>query len=225
MGLDLVEILMETEKEFEISILDSEVYEAVTVGKYVNVVYSRLRKDQNDPCPSQHAFYLIRQGLMQTFEIPRLAIKLETELDKVVPKRNRRQLWEEFKRSVFGQWVSDIKLVLPGWLDTIFTFAIPIAVFLGFIVKFSFDMAWIGLIVAVLSSWFLHWLFTPLKTQFQLKYATIRDLLPFLSTTNPKTWTENEVFVKIQQITEKVVGIDPELITMESNWVNDLGVE
>ena len=37
MGLDLVEILMEVEDQFEISIIDSEMYDVTTVGKFVDI--------------------------------------------------------------------------------------------------------------------------------------------------------------------------------------------
>lgn len=225
MGLDLVEILMETENQFEVSILDSEVYDAVTVGKYVEVVYSKLRKDQNSPCPSQHSFYLIRQNLINTYGLSREKIKLDSKLAEIIPSKKRRHLWEKFKRNLFGQWSTEPEMVFPLWLNRMVVFGIPTSVSSYFLLKFPLEMVWIGIVSSFLIIWFVGWLLTPLKTKFPAEYSTVRKLIPILSATNCRIWTKEEVFEKIKEITAEITGIAPSLITMESHWVNDLGVD
>ena len=59
MGLDGVEIVMAIEEEFKITISDSEAAGADTVGKVVDLVHARLRHNKEEPCPSQHGFYVV----------------------------------------------------------------------------------------------------------------------------------------------------------------------
>ena len=94
MGLDIVELVMAIEEEFQIAISDADVNQCDTVGNVVDLVYSRVRKDADETCPSQHGFYVVRKKLMGILGVPRSQIRPDTRLDELIQERKRRFYWK-----------------------------------------------------------------------------------------------------------------------------------
>jgi len=74
MGLEVIEIAINIEEEFGINLLDEELYSVSTPLQLSDLVYQKLRTSLNEPCPSQHNFYIIRKVIMNLFNIPRESI-------------------------------------------------------------------------------------------------------------------------------------------------------
>ena len=98
MGLGLIELAMALEKEFQIAIPDSESDKLTTVGDAVDYVFSRVRRSAQEPCPSQHGFYVARRQLMAVLAIPRSTIKPETRMNRLIPPFRRKAVWREWQR-------------------------------------------------------------------------------------------------------------------------------
>jgi acyl carrier protein len=224
MGLELVELIMETEKEFGISFRETEIYGADTVGKFVDVVYSRFRKDKREPCPSQHAFYEIRNRLMEAYSTDRSQIRPNTELERLIPRENRRKHWEEFLKNFLDVSVADVPLEATKWLNRIIIFLIPSVVFLLFFSFLPLVLFWVGLFPALLTGWFLDWLLTPFKMEFPKDCSSVKGLVPYIKSFDAKVWSRNEVFEKIREIIVDLIDIHPKMVTSDAHWINDLGM-
>jgi acyl carrier protein len=222
MGLDGVELVMAVEEEFQIAISDSEVAECTTVGKLVKLVHSRLRHSNTEPCPSQHSFYLARQKLISFLHIPREKIKPETKLEEIIPKKNRKRLWSQVTTAMAADGVFyHNRLVRPKWM----TYGLLPAFFVmpcAYLLWIGFPFA-LSLISALPVFIFFERITRLFSTEFPNKMSQVKDLIKLIKSLNSKTWSEEEVFVKIRGITAKQLGIDESLVTLDAKFIDDLG--
>ncbi len=102
MGLDSVELVIAVEDTFGISIPDREAAAMITPALLISYVQRAVSsKPISRPCLSQRAFHHIRASLCEVTKCPVEEIRLETRLNDLFPKNDRRQRWDEF-RSVSG---------------------------------------------------------------------------------------------------------------------------
>lgn len=102
MGLDYVEIVLAVEETFGISIPDREAATLITPARLIAHVQQAVEsKPVLRPCLSQRAFHRIRAHLCEVTRLPSKEIRLETRIDCLFPKDDRRQRWDAF-RSVTG---------------------------------------------------------------------------------------------------------------------------
>jgi hypothetical protein len=98
MGLDGVELVMELENEFGITIPDSEASRITTVGQTVSYIV-RLLWDQRprEPwvCPSSRLFYQLRDSLGAIYGIARSAVRPSVRIGDLVTSRMGRGEWND----------------------------------------------------------------------------------------------------------------------------------
>jgi len=224
MGLDGVELIMAVEEEFKIAISDAEAGRSDTVGKLVEVVHSRLRHDAKEPCPSQHGFYVIRKQLMRQLRLSRAAVTPDTKLGELIPALNRRAVWLDLIRSLTGEHATGPALVRPKRLNRLILLLLPSLAFLLALLWVPFDFFWIGFFPAIGIALLGDRLTIPFKTEFPLEFSQVKDLICLVETLDSRTWSKDEVFAKIREISVEILGVKPEQVTLGANWVKDLGV-
>lgn len=103
MGLDTVELVMDLEDEFGISIPDEEAERIQTVGQTVDYIVSVLA-GRSCPalgiCPSARQFYALRRGLGTTFGVPREQARPAAEIGELIPAGPARAGWGKFAREL-----------------------------------------------------------------------------------------------------------------------------
>jgi len=62
------------------------------------------------------------------------------------------------------------------------------------------------------------------SVEFPEGMSHVKDLVKLVKSLDSRTWSEEEVFVKIRAITAEQLGIDESLITLDAKFVDDLGV-
>jgi len=62
------------------------------------------------------------------------------------------------------------------------------------------------------------------STEFPDKMSQVKDLIKLVKSLDSKTWSEEDVFVKIRGITAEQLGIDKSLVTLDAKFIDDLGV-
>jgi acyl carrier protein len=224
MGLDGVELVMAVEEEFQIAISDSESNECTTVGKLVELVHSRLRHSSKDPCPSQHSFYLARQKLIDLLHVQRNEIKPDTNLEEIFPKKNRKNLWKEVTTSMSEGEFFRGRLDRPKWMSysSFPAFLLLPCAILKFLYGFPFTLALISsLPIYVVLEWATRRLFS---VEFPDGMSKVKDLIKLVKSLDSKTWTKEDVFIKIRTITAEQLGIDASLVTLDAKFVDDLGL-
>jgi hypothetical protein len=88
MGLDLVELTMEMEDEFAISIPDETAAALTTIGATIDFIVADLRR-RDGVCLTARAFYRVRQGLVARCRASRSDVRLDAPIRPLVGKRRR----------------------------------------------------------------------------------------------------------------------------------------
>lgn len=84
MGLDSVDILVQVEKQFGISIGDTEAEQIVTIQDFVNVVYSKIKLSPGDTCKSRLLFHKLRGYFIDKLGYDRQQIRPTTIIGNVI---------------------------------------------------------------------------------------------------------------------------------------------
>lgn len=226
MGLDGVELIMATEEEFNICIPDEEAEQCVTVQKLVDVVYSKLRHKDYDFCLSQHGFYVVRRILVDELALKRSQIKPETKLEDVIPRTNRNELWGRVMALINASDTTHSSLVRPEWVVWVATFVLFGTAYVAYTV-----WGWGSIVVTVpvgIAATILGARITaPLKQELPDDLNQVKDLIRFVPKLNTNTqskWSKDEVFQKIRQITVEQLGVEESEVTLETDYVKDLGI-
>jgi acyl carrier protein len=92
MGLDGVELVMEFEDEFGISIPDEMASQIVSVGDTVKCIVGILSRQAplSGVCTSAHSFYLLRRELVRRYGLPRELVELDARVSSLIPPKNDR---------------------------------------------------------------------------------------------------------------------------------------
>jgi acyl carrier protein len=89
MGLDTVELVMEVEDEFGMSIPDADAELIQTVGQLHAYVCQRLRPRGETVCPTARAFYRFRRALLARQPVPRRCVRPSSRVSRLLPEECR----------------------------------------------------------------------------------------------------------------------------------------
>ena len=119
MGMDVVELVMEVEEAFDITILDRHAEKIRTVGDLYRYILGKLDgKISGTPsCLSASAFYRLRRKLMAEFRVERRRVRPASMLDDLIPTAKRRAEWRRLEDGL-GWTLPD--LVRPDWVGAAF---------------------------------------------------------------------------------------------------------
>jgi acyl carrier protein len=224
MGLDGVELVMAVEEAFKIAIPDADAAQCVTVGRLVDLVDARLRHDATDPCPSQHGFYVVRKELTRLLRLNRAAIKPGTRLADLILREHRRTIWPDLVCTLTDGRTKRPGLVRPMWGTLLVRLVLPVAIGGGpaLFTAWSLSAAiTVALVVAVLGDR----LTAALKREFPPGFSQVQDLIRFVSTLDAGTWSKDDVFRKLRAIIVERLAVDESEVTLEAEFVKDLGVD
>lgn len=224
MGLDGVELVMAVEDEFKINISDSDAARCVTVGLLVDLIYSRLRHNTQDPCLSQQGFHIVRKTMIELLGLKRSQIKLETRLGDLIGRTNRREIWHKLLHALRGQEDAWPPLERPSWMNRIVNLVIPIIICVA-IVTLTWWPFIMALLVAVVAGILANLITIPFMQEFPESFLKVQDLIKLVRTLDSRNWTKDEVFKKIREITVEQLGVKESQVTLEANFVKDLLID
>jgi acyl carrier protein len=114
MGLDIVELVMEIEEEFDIRIPDDEAAQIMTLAHLHSFIHAQLRGRTNmDYCPSSRAFYRLRRVLTGEFGISRQSVTTRACMEGLLARDGRQRHWARLGR-LLGGWEMP-PLRRPDW--------------------------------------------------------------------------------------------------------------
>lgn len=117
MGLDGVELVMDIEDEFGLTIPDDEAFRLETVGDVIDYIVARLRERAGPPaggCPSARTFYRLRAELAARLGVPRGAVRRGRTVGELVPPGPGRRGWTGLARAV-GLRPEPFNILRPLW--------------------------------------------------------------------------------------------------------------
>ncbi|WP_425399640.1 acyl carrier protein [Aeoliella sp.] len=102
MGLDAVELVMDVEDHFGISIQDHEAQRVDTVGSLVELVQSRIDAAKSATCPILSSFLLLRSTAREVASDSQLRVRPSTRVVDVLAPSQRRELWRRLAELIGG---------------------------------------------------------------------------------------------------------------------------
>lgn len=234
MGLDVVELIMAVEEDFQIVIGDLEAENLATVGDIYLLVLKKLGLEMEMPlfCPSQRIFYRFRELLVEKYNVSFEAIHPKTSLQIFVPqkKKPRQDFWEMLGKDL------DLRvpnLEKPLWIQKMESLVLEVSMITGFICTVLLGLHWLFAIISVFSLFMLiSILIINLYSLllYELPATNIRELIDKIVSINldriavPSS-SNQAIFDKLQKIFVRQIGVSIDEVTFEKNIINDLGVD
>ena len=247
MGLDSVEIILQIEESFNISVSDEEAASVRTVGQMYELILSKIRTIPD--CMSSKTFYELRRSLTRILGIPRRSIRPATVLEEFFPLQGRRVLWQKFsdscelevprlhysaaweQRFMTGSAIaSALLLVVPGCLLHWFS---------GF--HFPFQISLVFYWIVAIFLWIV--LFGILDIALIRACSFLRSELPAVSMGNltrvvlgmndtlvqtreeeHDVMSTDQVWAKLVKIIQDQLQVEIDEIVPDARFVDDLGV-
>jgi acyl carrier protein len=226
MGLDGVELLMEIEDAFKISISDEEVGQAVTVGKLYQCVLDKIKVSTEERCSSQKSFYLLRAALRENLGIEAKSVTPRTTTENLFPKPDRRKLWSKISTNVPYKFP---ELTYSSRIYALFSIACAISAYswIYLLSQSFFISCFLFIPVFILVYLLMKKIFLPIKLTIPDTCETLGGMAKHILYHNIDyfgTMNEQEIWGKLTFIISEQMGIDQEDIKPESNFVEDFGL-
>ena len=110
MGLDIVELVLEIEDEFDIHLPDSDMEVIRTPYDLATYIYEKLSNPENDKCRSQVGFYKLRKKFMDGFGLKKEELSPDTNLQELLGE-DIRSKWKQLVETLeYGQHIPSLIL-------------------------------------------------------------------------------------------------------------------
>ncbi|SFV90026.1 hypothetical protein MNB_SV-4-1206 [hydrothermal vent metagenome] len=222
MGLDMVELALRIEEEFNIVLPDADLEKLRTprdVAILIDRKYEELHKDK---CSSQVGFYKVRKIFMETLGYPREALKPTTQTQELLGE-NIGKKWRQLKRAFpysidrlqFSKKVSWALLGVSFTLSLILYFAYALS--LSWLL-FLFLSVW-GMLVFIARPFF--------ATVVPNNLQTLSSFIRYTGEAHrPNKYRDLQAILdKVIEISIDQLALDPKKITPDSRYVEDLGAD
>lgn len=225
MGMDTVELVIDIEEAFEISIPDQEAAQIMTPADLIECVCERLNMEptMHHACLAARAFYRLRRFLVQQGGFERREIKTDTSLEYLFPRRKRRFLWQKWQSEigVRALYLESSMMLIGGIALCSMLFALA--------VLHGSSAGWIALL-SLGSFVVLSWLSQPLKLGFPSGIVTtgeaatlLAERVPSVLMKDTEAWSRELVAKTVRRITCEYT--DEALYREDAEIVRDLGLD
>jgi hypothetical protein len=209
---DFGDTLLKLEKSFGVKFADNSMKDAKTFGDICDIIESQLNHTDKDDCTTQQAFYKVRKAIGLTQAFDEKDIKLQTKLEDVFPRSNRRQNVKHFQQSL--GFSVDI-LSMKTWLGWTLAAGFVVSLIAFF---FSWQYAVAGLTFFTLLTW------TARKFSKELDILTVGQLTEKISREHYSlarrqsgTMNRNEIVKTIQDVFIADQFIDRKHLTKDAS--------
>lgn len=201
MGFDIVELVMDCEEKFGVTVTDKEAEKSETPNMLCDLVFSKLTPTDKPTCQSQKAFYILRRALDEHTDARRADILPDMEIRPFLSADDARELWPVLKASAEARsWPA---LERPRWLRRCLwglgCGVVPL-VFFGLNIKPWWIRALLVIpaLIAVLTPAFR--LTRDMKKLVPARFQLVKDLVPYAVTSDQIKWTRPQVADMIKKI-------------------------
>lgn len=240
MGLELVELVMEIEDTFRISIPEKDLPEISTVGQLSDCIERIVSREREEPCLTAATFYELRRVLTALRGLDRSQLRPSTTLRKAIPALSRRRTWRRLQRALAWEMpalehpplILKINLLLAIVAGGAIAIGVTMPGFrpalpLGSAIATAFVLFLVaGGLVLVAG----YWVTKPIAAIWPAKLHTLGDLTRAVVAKNygvlggrQAQWNPEEVWKTVQAITAEVLAVDVEQVTREARFAEDLG--
>lgn len=215
MGLELVELAMTVEEEFDISISDAILESIATPQDYADYIYKEYQKKDSLKCSSQIGFYKIRKLFMKEFNCKREELTPDTKLEEIFSE-NIREDWVKLNRLLDNKLkYYSLKLSSLWQISAFFISVLP-----GIIFKSGFFFFLIWAILFIVFRYFF-------ASKPPASVDKLSSLIKFVGESNARSKynTKEKILHKIIEISIVVLEVSASEISSKSRYAQDFGVE
>ena len=169
---NIEDCISEIEKMYNFKFVDKELENVKTFEEFCDLIIEKINLTNVESCTSQQAFYKLRNSLVVTTLIEKENLKIETELKKIFPRKNRKALIEKVENELKIKF--DI-IKAPDFI-TISLLIIGIASFISLF--FVWKIALIGISISVFGFYLCKWFGN------ELKVKTVKELVEKITSEN-----------------------------------------
>lgn len=233
MGLDSVELLVNVEKAFGITISNFEAEKITTVGDIHTIVWRNVQGRQSMRCKSQQLYYKLRYTLINKFKVAKEDVVLSASLNDIFPQTNRRLLYRRLEKELQLRLP---QLVLPAiWANVLritgFMLIPGMLVWSLVLVNVFNYTKWLYLlpVLGILGTVFISNILDPVRTVFHPE--TIKGFTKMVLSNNYATLIQEEgtnrkeMELIINNIVADIAGLELHEITPEKKIHDDLGID
>jgi acyl carrier protein len=233
MGLAGVELILEFEDVLGIKLDDREVTAMRTPRDVIEVIVSKLKTTDERICQTQRAFHIVRRALLDMFSLDRKAVTVDMPFRGLIPRRCDKETWERIREAVAAR--SWPQLVRPGWMSpSILAGCLAITgggVLAAVRLSTSRNDPIVGAVVFAWLFAILLFVITALRLTRSFRvhipscFKSIRDLIPYVVTSDHIKWTREQVAILVRQVVMDQLGIKASEYTEDSRFIEDFHVD
>jgi acyl carrier protein len=225
MGLDSVELIIEVEEHFGITISDAEAQGIVTVGDMLTLIDSRVASSRQSRCHTLVAFLQVRNFMRDFLQQPNRRMRPSNRIAAIIPWPRRREFWFSL-HELYGTWLPPLCLPQPLRLLNVLISVAALAVGAS---TALIDPAILplGILAAFAFIVLLQMLLSPLRIEPPTKLASLGGLslrLVGLSAATKQIASSDDVLTDLQAIVSDALGVDRDKVVPEAQFVKDLGM-
>lgn len=232
MGLETVEMIIKLETHFKIDIPDKDASKLDTPNKIIDYIVNKLRAN-DDPALSydlQKAFYIIRNYIVNNFNIPRNSVEPKTLFSEII-KKDPKQYFNQMKSDL--DFFSYPTLMPPDWFRRIAFYPCMVLLLIILIFLVNGGISMVSFLAMVILSFYSIIIFTItpyFETNIFPADYTIGDLAKCLNIENYKDSLDGkEKTITIQTIQKDCIAIISDTLgirpnfSLDANFYSDLG--
>ena len=227
MGLDSVEIVMEVEDEFDITITDDEAAAIRHVGELVDCVCSKAGKCPRKPrqgCASARTFYRLRAALVAHLGLSPRDIRPATVLAGIIPRHRRRDVWNALRADDLALPPLHRPRNVVALSATVVLLIAAAVAAAGYNISGANVAAFAGLLCGAVAAYAASRLSAPWATEIPELSGRVQDAALWATRVPSGELTRGEISFKVRQIIAEQMGLTMSSVTEDKNFVGDLGV-
>lgn len=228
MGLDAVEIVMDVEDHFGISIQNTEAERVRTVGDLVLLIQSRIDAAHAASCPTLSSFLRLRSCVREITSNEKLRIRTGTHVVDVLNRTQRRKLWRRLS-DFLGSTPTALRR--PQLLRRSLACLVAALIALAFLVAAVVDWAILPatLALAAFATLLLHFATLPFRNYPPDALDTFGAISRRIAgvTVATKRLHLNSIDAILDELKPIVVdalGVDASEVVLDAKFIEDLGM-
>lgn len=228
MGLDAVEILMDVEDHFGISIQNTEAEGVRTVGDLVALIQSRIDAAQVVTCPTLSSFLQLRSCVREIANDEAIRVRPGMRVVDVLSRSQRRRLWMRLE-TLLGSAPPNLRRppALRKMLDCLVFMAFTLAIFAAATIDFAVLPLTLGL--GVLITVALHVITVPFRDHPPETLSTFgaisrRIAGVTVATKQLQLRSFDAILDELRPIVVDTLGVDGSEVVPTARFIEDLGM-
>ena len=228
MGLDAVELVMDVEDHFGITIQNAEAERVRTVGDLVTLIQGRISATHDAYCPTLPAFLKLRTTVRDTTGDNTFRIRPRQRIADRLTVPQRRDLWKRLSE-MLGSPPRGLRR--PYLLRQVLGTSVVALLCLALIAAVAIDVRIlpVTLALAAFCIFLLHIVTVPFRSVPPEEWVTFGDVTVKLvgvtfATKQLQLRTADDILSELRPLIVGVLGVDRDEVVADARFVEDLGV-